>query len=376
MFLHNFIYEFKTALRTKDLIFWLILFPIILGAFFKFAFDGLYEKTTKYSTVDAAVVETTEDKMFRSVIKDMEKSDTPLLNVKFTDEKKALDMLKNGDVSGIIYTGSELKLTVAETGVEQVVLKSFVEKYNLRSRIISKAAANDPESVSKAAAAMTEETNAIKQIPLTEGDTNNFIQYFYNLLAMVALFGSTTGLHITHVNQANLSALGARKCCSPTPKSISIYSSLLASYVIQSACMILSVSYLQFILRVDFGSRLPLVYAAAVLGGITGVSMGFFIGSIGRFSENAKAGISVSGSLLLCFMSGLMVGGMKTVVEQKAPWFNKINAAAVISDSFYCLNIYSNFSRFNQTLITMVITSAVFTLLGLALTRRKKYASL
>ena len=43
MFLHNFLYEIKSSLRVRDLVFWLILFPIILGTFFKVAFGGLYE---------------------------------------------------------------------------------------------------------------------------------------------------------------------------------------------------------------------------------------------------------------------------------------------------------------------------------------------
>ena len=38
MFLHNLLYEIKSSLRVRDLIFWLILFPIILGTFFKIAF--------------------------------------------------------------------------------------------------------------------------------------------------------------------------------------------------------------------------------------------------------------------------------------------------------------------------------------------------
>ena len=67
MFLHNLKYEFLTAVRTKDLLIWMILFPIILGGFFKFAFDGIYEKTTQFSTLKTAVVDEADDKNFRSV---------------------------------------------------------------------------------------------------------------------------------------------------------------------------------------------------------------------------------------------------------------------------------------------------------------------
>ena len=57
MFLHNLKYEFLQNIRAKSLILWLILFPIILGTFFKVAFSGIYETTTVFSVVPVAVVE-------------------------------------------------------------------------------------------------------------------------------------------------------------------------------------------------------------------------------------------------------------------------------------------------------------------------------
>jgi ABC-2 type transport system permease protein len=71
-----------------------------------------------------------------------------------------------------------------------------------------------------------------------------------------------------------------------------------------------------------------------------------------------------------------MVGNMKAVMARELPWFNKVNPAAVISDSFYCLNMYSDHRRFIEKIVTMFILSVVFALLGFIMTRRKKYASL
>jgi ABC-2 type transport system permease protein len=378
MFLHNFIYELKTAIRTKDLVIWLIVFPIALGAFFKVAFHGLYEKETLFSTVDVAVVDEADDSSFRAVADNITSGDEPLLNVSYADREKAMELLKNGDVSGVIFTGNELSLSVTGNGLDEEILKTFVEQYNFRSRIIGKSAeCGGAEAAQKAAEALTREVTSVERIPLTDGNTNNLIQYFYNLLGMVAMFGSTTGLHITKVNQANISALGARKCCSPTPKSVSLAASLTASYLIQTVCMLLSVSFIAFILRVDLGSSLSVVYFTSVLAGTVGVSLGFFLGSIGALSEKAKESISVSVSLLLCFCSGLMIANMRTVFDRKLPWFNRINPAAVISDSYYALNIYSgDNSRYFRNIITMAVITVAFALLGFALTRRKKYASL
>lgn len=376
MFWHNLIYELKVSLRAKDLIFWLMIFPIILGTLFKIAFGGIYEKAHVFSTIPAAVVENRENEIFRSVIDTIAEDEEPLLSVIYTDEENALTLLQSGEVEGIIYVDDTLSLSVAGKGMEETILKSFVEQYTTQEKIITDALKENPMRAGEVIAALSEDISACTDIPMTDGNTDNFIQYFYNLIAMVALYGSITGLHITISSQANLSPLGARKNCSPTPKSINLAASLLGSYLVQSICMLLCVTYEAFVLKIDFGSRLPLVYLAAVIGGVAGVSLGFFVGSLNHFSEDLKLGVSMAFSMLCCFLSGLMVGNMKAIIAEKLPWLNNINPAAVISDCFYCLNIYNDYERFTQKIITMLIMSAVFVVLGFMLTRRKKYASL
>jgi ABC-2 type transport system permease protein len=71
-----------------------------------------------------------------------------------------------------------------------------------------------------------------------------------------------------------------------------------------------------------------------------------------------------------------MLGNMKTVIEQNATIINKINPAALISDLFYCLNIYDDYKRYTEKFVTLLILSVIFTIGGFLLTRRKKYASL
>lgn len=376
MFWHNLLYELKASFRAKDLIFWLMIFPIILGSLFKIAFNGIYEKTNVFSTIPVAVVIHEENEIFRSVIDAIAEDEEPLLSVTYTDAERALALLKSGEVEGIIYVDDALSLSVAGKGMEETILKSFVEQYATKEKIMIDALRENPMQAGAVIAALSEDISACTDIPLTDGNTDNFIQYFYNLIAMVALYGSVTGLHITVNSQANLSPLGARKNCSPTPKSISLSASLLGSYLVQSVCMLLCVTFEAFVLKIDFGSRLPLVYLAAVIGGIVGVSLGFFVGSMNRFSIDLKVGISIAFSMFCCFLSGLMVGGMKAIIAEYLPWVNYINPAAVISDCFYCLNMYNDYGRFMQKIIIMLAMSAVFSVLGMLFTRRKKYASL
>ena len=376
MFLHNLKYELKTSLRKKDLMIWLVLFPVVLGTLFKIAFSSIYEKTTLFSTIPAAVVETAENSIFRTAAEAVSEGDEPLLSLTYTDEETALELLKGKQISGIIYAGDSVKLTVGGSGLPETMLKSFVEQYGIYEAVIRRTAEQAPARLPQVTAALSADVSACKQIPLTEGNTDPFIQYFYNLIAMVAMFGTTIGLHIATDYQANMSALGARRNCSPVKRLTSLTAAVTGSCITQACCMIICVSFLAFILKIDFGSRLPLVYLSAVLGGCLGVAAGFFIGSIGQISKYAKSCIAFLLTMVGCFLSGLMIGNMKAVIAEKAPWINAVNPVAVISDSFYCLNLYNDLHRFGTKIITMVIMTAIFTMLGVILSGRKKYANI
>lgn len=369
-------YELLQSIRVKDVIVWLILFPILLGAFFKIAFHSIYDKTTHFSTIPVAVVEQQEDSIFHTVMDSLETGDDPLFAVTYTDSEEAKRLLKEDRVKGIIFLEDTLSLTVSKEGMEQTMIHSFLNQYQTQEAVLVRTMQTHPEQLDAVLAVFQEDLACNKAIPLTDGNPDNYIAYFYNLLAMVAMFGSITGLHVAIGSQGNLSALGARRCCSPTPKSISLITSLIGSYGIQTLCILISVTYLAFVLQVDFGSHLPLVYLSGCIGGILGVSMGFMIGSFGRISQGAKVGIAMTISMLSCFFSGLMIGNMKAILAEKLPWFNRINPAALISDAFYCLNVYQDYDRYLEKNVSMLILAVLFVTIGILLTRRRKYASL
>lgn len=377
MFMHILKYELKGGLRAKDMLIWLILFPILLGTVFKVGFGSIYEKTEKFSSIPVAVVEESENTAFRQVLDNISSADEPFIKVSFVDREKAEKLLDDGDVEGIIFSEDKLRLTVKEKGLRETMLKSFVEQYSVREKIAMDAINTAPEKAQEVITSLTSETvSSCREIPVTQGNPDVYAQYFYNLIAMVAMFGCITGMTVTSRIQADLSPLGSRSCCSPVPKSISISASLVSSYILQTICMVICVSYLAFVLKIDFGDRLWLVYPTAVFGGILGVSFGFMVGSLARVNEKAKTAILMTTTMLLCFFSGLMVGNMKAIIAEKLPWLNKINPVAVISDCFYCLNIYEDYDRYFSKLITMTVITAIFVSLGIVTSRRKKYASI
>lgn len=377
MFWHNFKYDFIQTLRAKEVLFWMILFPLILATFFKIAFAGIYDKTEKFETIPVAVTETKENKTFKTVLKEIENSDQPLFKVEYLSKEQAEEKLKTEEIQVIFNTtDDDITLEVKEDGVRTTIAESFVQQYKTQEAIIKDTIKNAPEKLEAVLKTLSSEVNTNENIPLTKGNMDGNIQYFYNLIAMVCLYCSISGLYIALNSQANLSPLGARNSCSPTNKFIAITADITAKYICQVICIFVSITYIIFILKIDMGERIPMIYLSGATASLLGITMGFFIGSIGRLSFNTKVALSMSASMISSFLSGLMVGNMKAVLANHAPFVNKINPAAMISDLFYCLNIYDDYSRYIEKTLSILALSVLFTIGGYILTRRKKYASL
>lgn len=370
-------------MRQRPLVFWSILFPIILGTMFNLAFSGL-SSDEQFKAIPTAVVlsdNSAASDSFKTVIESLSASeDNNLLDVQFTTDEEAHNLLKNKKIVGILYADEPVRLAVSSDTssmkLEQSILNSFVEQYNMNSAAITNIAKEHPEKLTKVISAASTSGNYSTETSYSKGNMEEKLIYFFNLIAMLCLFSSMGGMYICINNQANLSTIGMRNNISPTPKGISFLCEILANIVFYSICTAISLLYLIFVLKIDFGNNFGFIALAAFIGCITGVSFGFFIGSFGKINEKTKTGLLMGIVMLSCFLSGLMVGNIQVIISHKAPWFNKINPAALITNSFYSLVVYESHERYFKNIITLIIISAIFYIVGVIITRRKKYANL
>ena len=388
MFLHEFIYEMKRLLRQKDEIFWVLLFPMILGTMFHFAFGNLNNASENFHTIPVAVcVEDGEaGKAFTDVLEQIGgQGETPLLSIDYADKESAKELLKQNEVSGIFYAGDDVSLTCLSADsnaadsvllMEQSILEMILREYRTNVSAVTELAEKNPESLNEILSLMQSDESFGKERKVTDGNMDGVVQYFFNLIAMACLYTSFAGSHIAIKNQANLSALGARKRVSPNRKFLSITAQFCSCLLTQFFCIAVNVFYLAYALKVDFGTSLPLLLITAFMGCVTGISFGFFIGSAGRAGEGLKMGIMICFSMLCCFLSGLMLSEMRLLVETFCPFLNDINPAVRISDAFLTLNIYGVTERYAGNLLALLVMAAVFLCAGCFLVRRKTYASI
>ena len=98
--LHLIKYNILVKLRNFNMTFWPLVFPLILGTFFFFAFGNLND--ADFETVQVALVrETTSNPLFDFYLEQVQTSDSDLINIHEPTEQKALASLKNKEISGI-----------------------------------------------------------------------------------------------------------------------------------------------------------------------------------------------------------------------------------------------------------------------------------
>ena len=393
MFLHNFKYSLKTLFKNKMLIFWTFAFPIILGTFFNMAFADVINKE-KLSVIDIAIIDNEDyqnNKIFKTAFESLsdENSEDQMFNTKLLDEEKAKEMLNKEEIVGYLkMQGNDPKLVFQKNGVNQTIFKYVVEEIVQRSSIVENISkdeikkqieqgnyAVDAESIVKRV--INETSNTEIEFENTANKNLNYMMIeFYTLIAMTCLYGGILGMVAINQTLPNMSNKGKRVAVAPTKKGTIILSSLLAGYVAQLLGLVILFAYTIFALKVDYGEHTGLVILLAMIGSLTGLSMGVAVGTLSKKSEGAKSGILIAITMTGCFFAGMMGVTLKYVIDKGMPILNKINPANMITDGFYSLYYYNTLDRFWFNVASLGVLCVVLITISFLSLRRQKYDSI
>ena len=259
--------------------FWPLVFPLILGTFFFFAFGNLND--ADFETVSVAIVqESADNPLFSFYINQVEKSDPELLNIQKMNENEALTALKNKKISGIYYDQLVPSLTVNSHGIPESILQSILESYNNSLYIIQTILKEHPSGILNGLSQMANNKELIQELSLGGKTIDGNSQFFYALIAMACLYGCFIGFGSAITLQANLTALAARRCVTPTHKLKLILSEQIASFLIGYIDVIILLIYLRNILKLDFQGQMGKMLIISLFGSLIGVSIGIFVGSL------------------------------------------------------------------------------------------------
>jgi len=235
----------------------------------------------------------------------------------------------------------------------------------------------NPEAVSHGLIEnIAEGTDYFNEAPASStGNVDTSVVYFYSLLAMTCLMGSTVSIVEIIKLQANMSPLASRINLAPVAKFRVFLYNLAAAILFQLIVILLVLAYLVFALGVDFGNRAGYVLLTCLIGGITGIFFGTAV-SVGFRSEGIKFAITIGGTMLSCFLAGMMALDIKYLIQEHAPVVGYLSPANLISDAFYSLYYYDGLSRYFGNIGILCVFSVVFCAITCVVMRRKTYASI
>ncbi len=377
VFRHILKYGLLSLLRSKEIVFWTLVFPFALTTFMYLAFSNLFEATEQFHKIPVAVVQERDDQVFWQMIQMVStEGKDQLLTVEEVSREEAQKMLRDGEVKGILYAGDDVSIEVAESGMDQTMLQMIMEQFVQYKKTITDVAQLHPDRIMQAVTALTSQMEYVEEKESSGGNQDNIINYFYAILAMVCLFSSFAGCDRILKIQANICALGQRRNMIPVHKMKSILAELAACEIVQYTIVLLLLFYMKVVLKLQLGDDILQILLLLFLGTSFGIMLGIFVGSIPRLGEGMKIGILVSVGLAFSAMSDLMISGVKDEIEHTVPLLNDLNPAALITDSFYALNIYETSERFLQNMGCLGVGMAVLMSASYIMVRRSRYVSL
>ena len=393
MFLHNFKYSLKTLFKNKMLIFWTFAFPIILGTFFNMAFSNIAE-SEKLKTIDIAIIDNScfqDNEVFKNAFEQLsdENSEDQLFVTKYVDEKEAKDLLENDKIVGYLKMEEKTpKLVFQKNGISQTILKYVTEEIVQTSSIVENLSKKEIQKQMENGNYRIDAGNIVKNVLEKvqntevefENTANKNLNYmmveFYTLIAMTCLYGGILGMVAINQVLPNMSNKGKRVAVAPTKKGVVVLSSFLASYVVQLIGLALLFAYTIGVLKVNYGANTGLVVLLALVGSLTGLSIGVAVSTIFKVGENAKTGIILAISMAGSFFAGMMGVQLKYVFDKNMPILNLVNPANMITDGYYALYYYNTLDRYWFNIASLLIVCAVLLLLSFFSLRRQKYDSI
>ncbi len=377
MFIRDFLYTIKIMVRGRVSIFWTLVFPLLLATFMYMAFGNIYEQDEMFRNIKVAVV--TEDESANGLnymLDALSDGDDALLSVARMSESDAEKLLADEEVEGIIYT-DDVKLTVAESSVNASILETVLSEYKQYEHALKdiyKEGTEPKGDMSNLVEKLSEQRSYYTEKASTEGSQNVYNNYFYAIFAMSCLFASLSSIEMMNNLQANVSATGKRKNVSPQRKMTFVLAEFAALLIIHFVVEVISFIYMSCI-GVDFGDRVWEILLTLFVGCFIGLAIGVIVGAISKLAEGTKIGIVIGISMVMSILSDLCINGIKYEIQQHVPIINKLNPAALISDSFYALNVYSDHQVFTENIVIMTIEAVVLIAVGILMVRRNRYAS-
>lgn len=390
-------YTVLSLLRERDIVIWVILFPLILSTLFNSMFSGLEEAGWSLDPMPVAVVNSAEGDAGRAFETMMEALSQEGNNALFTptyaqSAQEAEHLLQTQQTIATIHVDAQgwpsLELSpgaddigVSIERIKRTIIADVIDDFCRSRAAIEDIAHTNPEALAQSdvAGSLLNMEDHVQRVNVTHSKAVEYVRYFYALLGFAAFMASSVGLSAVGKSLPNISALGARRTVGGTSRAQTLTSAMLASWFISFASLLVAFAYIRWVLGVDFGKREIECIVGLALAALMATSFGALVGALPRIPFSAKSGILTGITCLLALFAGLYGTPSMQLADKVAnsvPWLAAINPVKQVTDLFYSLYVYTDLAPYLEGLGILLATTAVFVAVAALLMRRQRYASL
>lgn len=392
---NSFLINVKTSIRNTSSLFWVLAFPVILAALMLGIMGNLQDGYTAEAQHFAIVSDSNwkaspgADELVSSLSKKPKagSDDTQLLIPTTVATKAEADTrLDSRKDIGYLYAGSDGLVNMvlcdreaasiqsdstASEGIAVSILSASLGSFNE-----AKSARSTKSSPSTQILVRSGGQTYTKQIRLTHIHPSMTAPYFFAVLAMACLIGASTAAEMIARTQPNLSALGARRASSPSPKWRQAAGAFLASWLFSAVSLLVAYIFVRTVCGVQIGGRDPIALIAIAVGTFMATAFGSMMGAIPKLPIETKVGLVVGIDCTLSAFIGLygsLAMDLNNAIQERAPVLHLINPVKQVSNLFYDIVYYDSLAPFARTCGILVIMAAIFLAACGLLLRKQRY---
>ncbi len=392
---NSFLINVKTSIRNTSSLFWVLAFPVILAALMLGIMSNLQDGYTAEAQHFAIVSDANwkaspgTDELVSSLSKKPKAgSDDTQLLIPTTVATKAeantrLDSRKD---IGYLYAGSDGLVNMVLSDREAASIQSDATASEGIAVSILSASLGSFNQANFARAAIASPSNQVllqsggqtytKQIRLTHIHPSMTAPYFFAVLAMACLIGASTAAEMIAKTQPNLSALGARRASSPSPKWRQAAGAFLASWLFSAVSLLVAYIFVRTVCGVQTGGRDPIALIAIAVGTFMATAFGSMMGAIPKLPTETKVGLVIGIDCTLSAFIGLygsLAMDLNNAIQEHAPILHLINPVKQVSNLFYDIVYYDSLAPFARTCGILAIMAAIFLAICGLLLRKQRY---
>ena len=392
---NSFLINVKTSIRNTSSLFWVLAFPVILAALMLGIMgnlqDGYSAEAQHFAIVSDANWKASlgADELVSSLSKKPKagSDDTQLLIPTTVASRAEADTrLDSQKDIGYLYAGSDGRVNMvlsdheaaniqsdstASEGITVSILSASLVSFNQANSVSSTMALPNTQILLQSG-----RQTYTKQIRLTHINPSMTAPYFFAVLAMACLIGASTAAEMIARTQPNLSALGARRASSPSPKWRQAAGAFLASWLFSAVSLLVAYIFVRTVCGVQTGGRDPIALIAIAVGTFMATAFGSMMGAIPKLPTETKVGLVIGIDCTLSAFIGLygsLAMDLNNAIQEHAPILHLLNPVKQVSNLFYDIVYYDSLAPFARTCGILAIMAAIFLAICGLLLRKQRY---